>query len=218
MIMHNHIPKTAGGSLLSILRLQYGEELLPIPARDWEDVTPAQAREYAVISGHVPYGIAEARWGLEDVRHITFLRDPVARVASLYGYILRRGGGHCAYEYVSRMTPQEFAEHGPFDNCQVRMLAGRQDFQWFQTKLPVTAADLAQAEANLDACWFVGDVAHFRADVYRLGDRLNWTPFAVPHINASLSKPRIEMTDAFMEKWCYDLAFYSRWSARSESV
>jgi hypothetical protein len=192
------------------LHAQYEERLLAIPARDWEDVTPEQATHYQAISGHYPYGVAEDIWGLENVRYVTFLRDPAKRVASLYSYIRARGNAHRAYQQVSGMTVQEFAERGPFDNGMTRMLAGRYDFQWFQNKEPVTEDDLHLATKNLERIWFVGNVATFRADVYRLADRLDWGPFVIPHINASMSKPRVEPTAAFQDKWWADLYLYEQ--------
>jgi hypothetical protein len=198
------------------MHTQYGGRLLAIPARDWEGVTPEQAARHDAISGHYPYGVAEEVWGLDDVRYVTFLRDPVKRVASLYSYIMMRGKGHRAYQQVSKMTVQEFAESGPFDNCMTRMLAGRYDFQWFQNKEPVTEDDLHLATENLGRIWFVGDVATFREDVYRLADLLDWGPFVIPHINASMSKPRIEPTDAFRNKWWADIELYSSWSEQRQ--
>ena len=213
MIAHCHIPKTAGGSLLHILNTQYHEKLLAVPARDWEDVTPGQAARYQVVSGHYPYGVAEDVWHLEAVRYVTFLRNPLQRVASLYGYIRARGNAHRAYQQVSRMTVQEFAERGPFDNGMTRMLAGRYDFQWFQDKRPVTEDDLRLAIKNVERIWFVGDVATFREDVYRLADLLGWGPFVIPHINASMSKPKISESQAFREKWWADLRLYDHWAS-----
>lgn len=216
MILHLHIPKTAGGSLLHILHTQYGERLLAIPARDWKKVTPEQAARHEVISGHFPYYVPETEWGLESARYVTFLRDPVKRVASLYSYIKMRGNGHRAYQMISGMTAQEFAEDGPFDNCMTRMLAGRHDFQWFHDKFPITMAHLNGAWANLQKIWFVGDVGTFREDVYRLADLLDWGPFVIPHINASMSKPRIEPTAAFQDKWWADIELYSSWSEQRQ--
>ena len=218
MIMHTHIPKCAGASVLSIMRQQYPGQLLAVPARGWEDVTPEQARAQQAISGHVPHGVAETVWGLEDVWYFTFLREPLARIASIYGYIKRRGAGHAAFRYVSGMTPQQFAEEGPFDNGQVRMLAGRRDFQWFQDLGPLTRDDLILARRHLETYSFVGDVAEFRAAVRALGTLLDWQPFGVPHVNASLSKVRIEPTARVLEKWRWDIELYKTWKERSKSA
>lgn len=210
MIFHCHIPKTAGGTILSIMRSQYGEDLLAVPARGWEKVSPETAQRHEAISGHVPYLVPEERWGLDEVTTFTILRDPLKRAGSLYAYIHRRGRHHAAYNLVRSMTPQEFAERGPFDNCQTRMLASRHDFQWFDRKHPVQERDYALATQALDEMAFVGDVATFRQDIYRLADNLGWRGFVIPHINASLSKPKIEMTPEFKEKWRWDLALYQR--------
>lgn len=217
-LLHTHLPKTAGASLLAVLRLQYKQQVLAIPARDWQLVTPGEAQAHQVISGHYPFGTPEERWGIEHGRYITFLREPVARAGSLWGYIQRRGKHHHGFEYVSRMDAQTFAERGPFDNCQTRMLAGRPDFQWFDDKDPVGQDDLDRAIANLETFWFVGDVEHFRADMYALGDRLAWAPFVIPHVNASLSKPRIKLTEAFLDKWEWDLRLYDYWVSNRSLV
>ena len=214
-ICHLHIPKTAGGSLVRVMHTQYRRRLLAIPARDWEDVTPEQAAQHDVITGHYPYGVPKSVWSLDGIRYVTFLRDPLKRVPSLYAYIKMRGEGHRAYQQVSEMTAQEFAERGPFDNCMTRLLAGRYDFQWYQDKIPLDADDLRLAWDNLRSIWFVGDVATFRDDVYRLADRLDWGPFVIPHVNASFSKPKIDPTAAFRRKWRYDLKLYEMFNHRA---
>lgn len=207
-LFHLHIPKTAGGSILSMLRVEYGQRLLAIPARDWEDVTPDDVAGHDVVSGHFPYSALDT-WGVHDGEVFAFMRDPVERVASLYAYIHMRGRRHPGYQHVSGVSPQEFAEHGPFDNCQTRMLSGRLDFQWFHEKSPVKEGDFTTALENAGGLWFLGDVSNFTSDVQLLGEMLGWPPMIIPHVNASKSKPKIKVTPEFIERWEFDLDLYA---------
>lgn len=203
-----HIPKTAGGTRLELLRTAYGRpNVHAIPARDWERVTKRQLAGKTAVSGHFPYG-AHEYWAQEEPEYITFLRPPLERIASLYAYILMRGRAHRAYRVVSRMTPQEFAERGTFDNGMTRQLAGRCDFMWYHDKEPLSEQDLEQAKCNLGELLFVGDVAQMTADVQALSELLGWPSMTIPFVNASLGKPRLQETQALREKWRWDIALY----------
>lgn len=218
MIYHLHIPKAAGGTILAMLKEQYHRKVLALPARHgWHDLTPTVKATHSVISGHFPF---DAHQMVHDdrPRYFTFLRHPIERVASLYAYIMYRGRGHAAYPIASRMTPYEFAARGPADNTMVRQLSGRNDFAWFDDKEQVTQYDLALAKDNLHRCFWVGDVEHLHADIDVLGQLLSWEPMAIPHINASLGKPRIEVTGEVERKWRWDIALWEWWLEHRDNM
>lgn len=212
-VIHLHIPKTAGGTVRSIMKLQYSNGLCMIPTRGWQRVQDSKINAATAITGHFPHS-ALNRWGIKETDFtFTFLRDPLERIGSMYAYIYQRGRAHAAYRYVSMYTPQEFAEQGPFDNGMTRQLAGMKGFQWFHEKRELTQEDLETAIQNMGKLDLVGDVAVFRDYMHYLEAELDWTPFVLPHINASISKPRIKLTHEVAKKWAWDIELYRRYTA-----
>lgn len=214
--IHLHIPKNAGGTVLNLLYREYGpRNVYAIPARDWELVQPYMYEGKLAITGHFPFYAIEA-WNIDGFK-FTFLRDPLDRVASLYSYIASRPT-HRAHKLLLGYSPQEFAETGPFDNCQVRMLAGMIDFQWFhEGKREVTADDYGLALKNMRKLDLVGDVAEF--DIYMdfIAAELEWTTDVIgaPRVHASSNKPTIEPTPEFKAKWRWDIALYEAYKNES---
>ena len=206
--IHLHIPKNAGGSVLRMLQKEYGKEnVLAIPAQDWELVRPFSYENKMAVSGHFPFDAIET-WGLGGFT-FTFLREPLTRIASLYAYIAERPQ-HEAHQLLLGYSPQEFAEQGPFDNCQVRMLAGMHDFQWSdEPKRDVTCDDYSAAVRNLGKLDLVGDVAFFDLYMDFIAAELDWEiALDTPRIHKSAEKPTIELTPDVARKWRWDFALY----------
>jgi len=80
-----HIPKTAGTSLRRIVRQQYpGDQFIPVYSHDPAELESVRRKldDGRVLYGHFSHGLHET---LETRgRYIALLRDPVARVLSLY--------------------------------------------------------------------------------------------------------------------------------------
>jgi hypothetical protein len=127
-----HIEKTAGSTLLSILRRSFGlrhcDIRLPIQKRrgddldyragiDANDLTRVQRlyRELRGISGHHVKPYSNLELACPSIQYITILRDPLARYRS---HFLNRAAGH---------TPRDF-EHWASEtrthNWQTKMIAG----------------------------------------------------------------------------------------------
>ena len=93
-IIFAHIPKSAGFSLNTIMKKQYGNErVLEIdpskPRKAYLGVAtmPVWSALYLrAISGHVVWGLH--KWLPKSFIYITVLRDPVERVLSFYSYVL----------------------------------------------------------------------------------------------------------------------------------
>jgi hypothetical protein len=125
-----HIPKTAGSSLVTLLRNHYGNAFAIFSIHDYFNF-PQLFRSLPVVAGHIPYYVFEAARPGRVI--LTLLRSPVDRVVSHYKYILSTPG-HFAHNYVRRygLTLAEMLEHPTISNegsnLQCRMLG------WTPTK------------------------------------------------------------------------------------
>ena len=98
-LIHFHIPKTAGITLIDILRRKYNEKLLHLTInkynkasdgftyiKDFINLDHKQDLENFCLTGHFPYGIH--KYIKNKYKYITVLRDPVERVVSDYHYTI----------------------------------------------------------------------------------------------------------------------------------
>jgi sulfotransferase famil protein len=156
-----HVPKTAGTSLSSLFRAQFGKSAV-FKLRNWQpDAHEAGEKEMRasiaalhalpverragvrLAKGPLHYGFAPALPG----RYFTLLRDPVKRVLSLYFQIRKPGSKHLPPEIMEqalKMSLREFIESGislETDNDQTRRIAGVRS----PGDLAVTAATLDRA-------------------------------------------------------------------------
>ena len=141
VVIHLHVPKTAGSSLNSVLEQHYpkaqvlngvgGAPLTKLAA------LPQQDRDaLRLITGHAPYGIHELL--LRPHLYLCLLRQPGPRLYSFYKYILR-AKDHPLHNVASKraMSFGDFlsfvdARRGDrieFDNGQLRRLAGAMTLQ-----------------------------------------------------------------------------------------
>ncbi len=74
----------------------------------FQNKTKKERNQYKIIFGHMNYGWHDM---LDDAVYITFLRNPVERVASLYHYILKRPQHHF-YQLIQKeqLTLDDFVK------------------------------------------------------------------------------------------------------------
>jgi hypothetical protein len=121
-----------------------------------------------VITGHLPFGIdAEIP---RACSYITFLREPVARVASLYKYIIDNPKHHL-HQLVRHQTLAEFVGSGvnseEIDNGQTRQIAGI-------AKGDLTSDALDMAKSNLKEFLIPGIVERFDESLILMKRKLGW--------------------------------------------
>jgi hypothetical protein len=203
-----HIPKTAGTSLRKIIETEYpGEECLwlyypapyqPAVLETIQALLPAAKMLY----GHVSFGIHQLL-GIEG-KYLTFLRNPIDRVISLYNHHARDPDMLYYTTIQDGMTLLDMLEGEitpETNNHIVRILTCNGQLEM----LDDTSA-LQQAIENINQYFsFVGLMEQFRESVIRLGQQLGWqTPLEIPYLNEDPTKTRQTIdaqTQAALERY-----------------
>lgn len=109
-IVFIHIPKTAGQSLHYLFKQKY-KKVSPL-FNSLSLLTVNFAYSYDVIFGHTDYTTAKLVVQRKKVRFITFLRDPIKRLISLYKFWWshdpQRHNRNVAVQLANKYSPEEF--------------------------------------------------------------------------------------------------------------
>jgi Galactose-3-O-sulfotransferase len=186
-----HVPKTGGKTIAAVLRSKYPAEILYLNSL-WDPLEkigeiPLRERGTArVATGHFHYGVHE--YIPQPCDYITVLREPVARVLSLYRFI-RGNPKHWLHDELtrSRMSLEQFVESAAdpgVDNEQTRMIAGAGAGEVLrlsptggrERKEPpdLDRAALEQAKRNLDRFLVVGLTERFDESFILIRRALGW--------------------------------------------
>lgn len=185
-IVFVHVPKTAGGTLRKLLTAVYGETAVfwVLPGQSDTSLQalaampPDRRRQLKVITGHIPYGLIDHLLP-QAVDYITLLRDPVARIRSLYQYIATKPG-HEHHALASRCDITAFGSANLSDlyNHQTRLIAGDGHL-----RRGINETDLAVAEHNLRRFALAGVQERFDDFVQALSRRYGWR--TIPQVENS---------------------------------
>lgn len=134
MIVYLHIPKTAGSTLLSVVKRQYapgelvvsyGGELAFWPLRKDFITAIRQNSHVRAVCGHFGFGV-HLLLGCRDARYVTLVRDPAKRIVSFYLHQAREPKARL-YETIRKgaQLRQLIEDHlaPEFNNYVVRVLA-----------------------------------------------------------------------------------------------
>ena len=171
-----HVPKTGGTSLGGVLRRQYRPtntihfSSLDKPLNEFEGIPYGERVRANLVWGHMHFGVD--RWLPQPTEYVTVLRDPVARVWSLYNYITREPRHPLHQEVVdSGMTLTEFVESDidlkQLENGQTRQLSGQQGME-------VGREHLDLAIKNLRRCAVVGTTEQFDEGLILMKRAFGW--------------------------------------------
>jgi hypothetical protein len=197
-----HVPKAAGTSLKAIIARAYAGQtmffFLPNSGEleRFRALPPGARGRVAVVAGHEPWGLHGVFAGCgRTPAIITALREPVARVLSLFRYI-HGSPEHAQHERfvrekVSLERVYDERTLRAFDNHQVRYLAGppasRKDFG------ALTRDDLEQAKRHLSTgCRAFGLQERFEASVAWFARELRWGPVGSADLNRGEQRARPE--------------------------
>lgn len=125
-----HIPKTAGSTFSTILARHYSRHTISTysvdAVRDLIGYPETMRAEAHLLQGHFSYGVHG--YLPNPAKYITFLRDPVDRVISLYYFGLERPAVYYHQRLVEEgLSLAEFVKEGITEetsNFQVRAIAG----------------------------------------------------------------------------------------------
>jgi hypothetical protein len=151
MIVFLHIPKTGGTTIQRHFERVHGERYLRLPGVARIAAAMPTLSDYDVIVGHIDRTIEQY---IPTPRYYTMLRNPVARLLSLYRW-WHDYDSHSAMEAirnVQHMSFREFVEHPGYEmhtvNGMCRQLA--------QRVAPEDRPALDLAIETLDLCQAVG--------------------------------------------------------------
>jgi hypothetical protein len=182
-IIFLHISKTAGNTVALILERNFqrsqsytlnGRRNRQEEMEKLHALTSAELDGYKLIKGHLIYGLHKKM----TVPHVylTFLREPIKRVSSMYSYILNTPL-HYLYKRVVRdgkniMGFEEFLEsniaNNDVANSQVRILCSDYGIRCEDN---LTGEHLERAKRNLETCSF-GITEQFNASLLAIGKEL----------------------------------------------
>jgi hypothetical protein len=179
-IVFVHIPKTGGVTLKRALKWKYPsrtlyEETLTKPLEAFGRVSPSERANARVVMGHVHYGVHE--YVPQECEYITVLREPVARVASLYTYVLGHPKHALHADLVHSDSPlEDFLRIDPsVDNHQTRMLSGRGGGELTSRSVEPLGPDaLEEAKRNLERFLVVGLTERFDETFILIRRALGW--------------------------------------------
>lgn len=102
-----HVPKTGGGTVLSVLRKHYSdrEYYRPLDREGPFRLTAAQLSEFRLFTGHQLYGFEQLL--PKPVTTITIFREPRQRILSLYNHIWRSPRHHLHKRFVEKSVSLE---------------------------------------------------------------------------------------------------------------
>tara|TARA_R110002072_G_scaffold41085_3_gene115771 strand:- start:4500 stop:5180 length:681 start_codon:yes stop_codon:yes gene_type:complete len=174
-IIHIHIPKTAGTSLLNVLQKKYSpNEICTIKRKELtgnsfeknsEIIKNNISMNHKILHGHFFYKEIEPIVNLhKNVKIITFLRNPVDRVISNYLFFKQRiNEGKVDKNELSRKneTLMEYARLEESQNRQSKFLEG----------------------INLEKLYFSGIMETFAEDIKYLSQKLDININGIPVLN-----------------------------------
>lgn len=195
MLAFVHIPKTAGTTLHKIISHQYRQIFIHHDTQGPPDTTLADRIRRAspqVVMGHFSVGLHTV---VPEVRYITCLREPVARIVSHYNHAHNDPSHYLHNAIISRKL--DLADYvssglsGELSNGMTRMIAGVADFH----HAVIGNETLAIAKSNIETHFESVILSElFDPGILMLANSLGWqTPYylrrKVGHYSSPIRKP-----------------------------
>jgi hypothetical protein len=168
-----HIPKTAGRSFKAILDSIYDNtKLANFDLKNYPDKSVPPVEQFLsqlddtinVIHGHFQFNEINTLKNINNVKIVTWLRDPVERVISNYCFFKKRISLALNNPDLQKRKNESLLEYASLDGSRNRM-------HRFLDGL------------NLNNIFFIGITESFETDLNFLAKKLNWGPIEIPRIN-----------------------------------
>jgi hypothetical protein len=192
MLVYIHVPKTAGTTLKAVLEAYAGPEGMfsAYPGagfahprlEDWRKLPIESKSRIKVVAGHYQYDAFKSTINSAEVKYMTFLRDPIDRIISLYKH-------HMASDPAFKSKPVSLLKFiGSSDsgisiqlrNHQVRMLAG------IPQNIGLTREHLRRAVHNMNSEFLlVGLTESFDKGLIALSQKLGMPLASLNRLNVS---------------------------------
>jgi hypothetical protein len=212
-----HIQRTAGTSLIELARLRYATSMAS--HGEWVGHPPSELASLDFVSGH--FGHDFARHLMPGRYSFTFLRDPVARVLSMYRFCRTRDPDEFAiYRRAHELDLASFLEAGMTDplvklhlwNNEVWQLAVgyTHPANWRIDEYPAHEL-LDLAKTHLGEFSFIGFTEIFARDGRTICSALGLpAPAELPVVNASKDSLGEEALTPQVRQLLDDLTFLDR--------
>ena len=198
VVIFLHVPKTAGTTCRSLIEQRYAAEET-FTFTDFGDIarfrnlSQAVRDEYRCLQGHLTFGVHE--YLSRPATYLTFLREPVDRLVSVYYFILGNPYHDLHDRFVrSGLSLREMVEHHPEllrDSGQVRLLAG--------VDVPfggVTREHLELAKANIEQHFpVVGLLERFDESLLMMAKEFAWSTPYYQRQNTTAVRPTVPELD-----------------------
>jgi hypothetical protein len=179
MLIYPHIPKTAGTTMMSILKQNYNSGFYRVMNqgnyRDWLR-EPRNVREATTcLQGHFTYGVHKHISG--PYQYMTFLRDPVERVISFYYYVRDKNSHKLSriFNETSLATIIKNCWYAATSNDMTRFIVGRNDIGINRPVGEMSPGDLVLAKKHLRGFAAIGFVETFDKDLQTFAMKFGWT-------------------------------------------
>ena len=221
MILFIHIPKTAGTTMQSIFQRHLEKKSCLFinqnssfkDLRSLKNIIERSPSKLNLVQAHMPFGIHN--YLKFEKRYITFLRNPVNRVISLYHSIYQSPNHYLYKEVVKyKMSLKDFIDSKitvEIENGHVRLLSGSD----LNTPIfKINGNHYQIARTNLDKYFFsVGICERFDDSLLLLANKLGWK--SVPYyysrnVGNYFNKQKVpyHIIDQIKELNTYDIKLY----------
>ena len=193
MLIFLHILKTGGSTLQSILQKQYSKWIL---INENEKVLNKQTINELLIEnnmedvncmfGHYPYGIHKHFF--RSYQYITFLREPVERVISLYYYI-KNTKGHSMYNSMQKVSLDEFVSREEYKHLVCNHQTGYLSGECSLITGYINNPNLPLAIQNIENDFtVVGIMEMYEESLYLMKQNLKWSEQVFNYSKQNINK------------------------------
>lgn len=221
IIIFMHIPKTAGTTLRGIIEREYSEIAYGYGGfkEEYNSLSRymgSRASDLQCIIGHIPFGIHS--YYNRNFHYITFIREPIDRVISLYYYRLYNK----KYLPAEDIGLEKFLSNYYTQACNLQTkflsrdvdIADMVSLENFIKYKNEVKPDFEKAINNLERYFTVGVTDYFNISISLIGRELGWNKLDYQEKNINLVTPgRKELSKGLIElikeKNSLDMKLYS---------